>query len=135
MVLWFGQPSVQADDVEQDLQGILPEYIPDGLSEGDFADLTGNWAQWGEETGRLVSDFYASENDEVRGRRATLEAIQAKLGTMRSALKDPQYLAIYGPLADLYGRLSRRVAVAGALLETVEQDVSTPVGSTRGNHT
>src|SRR5690606_18646048 len=110
----------------QDLQGIIPEYIPDGLGEGEFDQLGGNWSEWAAETGRLVTDFYTSPDDEVRGRRQTLERIQTKLGTMEKALSDAAYLPIYGPLADLHGRLSRRIAVAAALLETVEQDVTQP---------
>ena len=112
--------TMTADDADPDLQGILPEYIPDGLTEDDFAELGDNWAEWAEQTGLLVSDLYASDDDEVRARRTTLEAVQVRLDTMKTALNDPQYLGIYGPLSDLYGRLSRRIAVATALLDVVE---------------
>lgn len=111
---------------QQDLQGIIPDYVPDGLGEGDFDQLKGNWADWSDETGRLVTDFYASEDDEVRGRRQTLEQIQGKLKTMDRALSDSRYLPIYGSLADLNGRLSRRMSVADALLDTVAGDITAP---------
>jgi hypothetical protein len=110
----------------QDLQGVVPDYVPNGLGEEDFNQLGGNWAEWSDETGRLVTDFYTSPDDEVRGRRQTLDRIQVKVNTMERALSDPAYLPIHGPLADLHGRLARRIAVAGALLETVEQDVTQP---------
>jgi hypothetical protein len=110
----------------QELQGIVPDYVPEGLGEEDFNQLGGNWAEWSDETGRLVTDFYTSPDDEVRGRRQTLERIHVKLNTMEKALSDPAYRSIHGPLADLHGRLSRRIAVASALLETVEQDVTQP---------
>jgi hypothetical protein len=116
--------SSAADDAQVELQGILPDYIPNGLTEGDFAQLGVNWSAWAARTGRLVTDFYTSEDTAVRGRRATLEQIQLRLSTMESALNDQRYLSIYGPLADLYGRLSRRVAISAALLETIDQSDS-----------
>lgn len=123
-----GHSFAQEQAQEQDLQGILPEYVPAGLSEGDFNQLDGNWAAWSNETGRLVTDFYTSNDDQVRGRRQTLELIISRLETMDRALADASYLPLYGPLADLHGRLSRRIAIAGALLHTMEQDMtaSTP---------
>src|SRR5690606_15128592 len=60
---------------------------------------------------------YTSEDAEVRGRQATLARLQERLSVVESSLVDPQAGSDYGPLADLYGRLSRRVAVSAALLE------------------
>jgi hypothetical protein len=116
----------QEETVGQDLQGVLPQFIPNGLTEGDFNELGGNWTDWAAETGRLVSDFYVSENDEVRGRRQTLDHIQLKLSTLETALSDPQYLPIHEMLADLYGRLSRRIAVADGLLRMLESAGAEP---------
>lgn len=120
-----GASNTLADDgSDVDLQGILPDYIPNGLTEGDFNQLGDNWSDWATQTGRLVADFYTSDNDNVRGRRATLDQLRLKVDTMRKALGDPQYLSIHGTLADLYGRLSRRVSVDEALLNTLQQDIA-----------
>ena len=125
-VVAVDQLYAQAQEQPRDLQGIVPDYVPDGLTEDDFGQLDGNWAEWSDETGRLVTDFYTSEDSEVRARRETLQQIQGRLNTMQKALADPRYLPLYGPLADLNGRLVRRMAVAEALMETIEQDASQP---------
>ena len=67
LLLLSGQKDAQAQDKQQDLQGILPDYVPDRLGEGDFGQLEGKWTDWAAETGRLVTDFYTSDNDDVRG--------------------------------------------------------------------
>jgi hypothetical protein len=113
--------AVQSGDL--DLQGILPDFIPSGLTEEDFAELGDNWADWGRETGALVTDFYSSEDPEVRGRRGTLEQLKGRLATMTGALADPQYASVHPVLADLHGRLAPRVAVMDALLNTRELNV------------
>jgi len=114
--------SACADDAESaDLQGILPDYIPNGLTPADFNQLGNNWADWAQETGRLVGDFYVSDDDSIRGRRETLKRLRVKLITMEEVLDDPQYLSIYGPLADLYSRLSIRVRIYEALLDTLDR--------------
>src|SRR5690606_22152003 len=109
--------SAAAADDDVELQGILPEFIPNRLTESDFAQLGDAWTEWGAATGRLVADFCTSEDAAVRGRQATLARLQERLSVVVSSLVDPQAGSDYGPLADLYGRLSRRVAVSAALLE------------------
>ncbi len=117
-----------ADDagepVDQELQGIIPDYIPNGITEGDFDELNGNWAEWAEETGALVTNFYSSEDQSVVGRRTTLVELKRRIETMKQALSDPQYQAIHLKLADYYYRLAPRVAILEALLDTIEIDPS-----------
>ncbi len=121
-------PTVRADDEsetsDQDLQGILPGFIPGGITDADFAELNGTWAEWAEQTGLLVIDFYSSDDPAVRGRRATLEQLQRRVMTMELALADPRYAGIHLQLADFHSRLAPRVAIMGALLDTIELDVS-----------
>jgi hypothetical protein len=112
------------DSADQELQGVLPEFVPSGITEADFAELEGNWAQWASETGLLVIDFYSSEDPNVRGRRATLEELQRRVRTMELALADPRYAGIHLKLVDFNSRLAPRVAIMEALLDTIELDLS-----------
>ncbi|QDU41148.1 hypothetical protein Mal4_55130 [Maioricimonas rarisocia] len=101
------------------LQGIIPEYVPEGLTEEDFATLEGNWAEWAQNTSALVAEFYEGDN---AGQPATLERLKVKLGTLEKALNSPRYRSIHPQLSNLYGKLSRRVAVADAILATLAVD-------------
>ncbi len=108
----------------QELQGILPGSVPAGLGFDDFEALGGKWKDWAGETAQLVADFYESDDPEIAGRRETLNKMKVKLGTMEKALNDPAYRALHGPLSDLNSRLSRRVDVAEAVLNSLEQNVA-----------
>lgn len=133
LMLSWGVPRCVGDDTGQvndrDFQGIIPSFIPDGITPSDFEGLNGNWAKWAEETADLVTDFYSSDDQSVYGRRATLDQIKRRIATMKTALEDPQYQAIHLKLADFYYRLAARVAVLEALLDTIELDLSS-VGET-----
>ncbi|MGE4001094.1 MAG: hypothetical protein AB7I48_12825 [Planctomycetaceae bacterium] len=109
---------------EIDLQGVLPDFIPSGITDTDFAELSGNWAEWASETGLLVIDFYSSDDPAVYGRRATLEQLASRVRTMELALDDPKYAGIHLPLIDFHSRLAPRVAVLLAVLDTIELDVA-----------
>lgn len=104
------------------LQGIIPEYVPDGLTEDDFASLEGNWAEWSQSTAAIVAEFYEGDN---AGQPETLERLKVKLGTLEKALESPRYRSIHPQLSNLYGKLSRRVAVADAILATLAVDPET----------
>ena len=114
-MLSFGIPPCLADDGgqanSQDFQGIIPDFIPDGITPSDFEGLNGNWTEWADETGDLVTDFYSSDDQSIYGRRATLDQIKRRVATMKRALDDPQYAAIHEKLADFYYRLAARVAI------------------------
>ncbi|MCA9027173.1 MAG: hypothetical protein KDA86_18330 [Planctomycetaceae bacterium] len=111
------------EPADQELQGIIPDFIPNGITEGDFSELNGNWAEWADETGTLVTNFYSSEDQSVIGRRATLNELKRRIETMKRALADPQYQAIHLRLADYYYRLAPRVAILEALLDTIQLDL------------
>ena len=98
------------------LNGILPEDIPAGLTNDDFSALKGTWETWGQETAEIVSKlFRAHENlDELDVDIANAEI---KLGTMEKALADSKYRQVHGILADLHGRLRRRLDVAKVILQ------------------
>jgi hypothetical protein len=98
------------------LNGILPEDIPAGLTADDFTVLEGSWADWADETATTVSNvFRAHENlDQLD---VDLANVEIKLATMQKVLTDSKYRPIHGILADLHGRLRRRIDVARVILE------------------
>ena len=104
------------------LAGILPTKVPVGLSADAFGALDGNWEQWGKDVGKQVEAFYAKLPSDPAEQRAQIEALQRRLKVMNKALSDSRYRQIFDPLATLYGRLSRRVEMAEAILDVLEQD-------------
>lgn len=114
------------------LSGILPDGVPAGLGDDDFAVLADTkWKDWAigpDGEGGVSADiynFYSELPADAAAQRAALNHLKIKLGTMETALKDARYRVIHGTLADLHGNLSRRVAIAEAILDTLEMDAST----------
>ena len=104
------------------LRGILPADVPATLGDDAFAVLDGNWKEWGETTAVEVAKLYAAETAGVAGQRQQLVVLKKKLATMEASLKDPRYRSIHEPLGSLFAALSRRVALAEAVLDTLEID-------------
>ena len=112
-----------ADDAEQPsqgLRGILPEFVPLGLLEDDFLILGESWTAWSKDAAADVAALYEQEDLDVAGQRAALEKLEKRIRTMEKALANKAYAAIFEPLATINGRLSRRVSVATAILDTLE---------------
>ncbi|HUQ68534.1 MAG TPA: hypothetical protein VM165_03365 [Planctomycetaceae bacterium] len=110
------------DDAPQaGLQGILPADIPAELSADAFAPLGETWAEWNATAVAAVEAVYKAEGD-VAAQRAALAKLKAKLGVINKALGDNQYAMISEPLISLRGPLARRIAIAEALLDTLEAD-------------
>lgn len=113
----------------------FPAKAPRGLGEEDFEQLSGAWAQWSAEAADRVAKFYTAPD--AASRKAALDDVKIKLGTLETALKDPKYGSIRAPLSRLYGRLSRRVRIAEAVVATSELDLSkhreTRLAATRGD--
>lgn len=107
------------------LRGIFPSAPPDDLSEGEFAKLDGNWADWSKSAATAVSEFYSKlETSDVAAQRSALGVLKIKLDVMRRALDDPQYKSLHGPLAALFNSLSLRIDLAEAALDTLDLDGS-----------
>jgi hypothetical protein len=106
------------------LAGILPEEVPAGLGDDDWAVLDGNWAEWSDGTAAAVADLYTGELADVDAQRAAIATLRVKLGTMAKSLADSKYAIIHDKLANLHGRLARRVDVAEAVLNTLEADLA-----------
>ena len=105
-----------------ELSGVFPDRAPRDLRDGEWAVLDGNWEQWSTETADAVVAFYEAED--LTSRSAALAQLHVKLDTMETALADSRYSMIHADLADLHGRLSRRVAIADAVMEMVDLDAA-----------
>jgi hypothetical protein len=114
-----------ADDAEQPpqgLRGILPEFVPLGLLEDDFLTLGDSWSSWSTDAAAEVAVLYEKEDLDVEGQRAALAKLEKLIRTMEKALGNKAYAPIFDPLATINGRLSRRVSVATAILDTLEMN-------------
>lgn len=100
------------------LRGLLPEETPDDLGFESWERLDGNWASWSENVAELVGQLYEGELD-LKQQRELLNTLRKKLAVMQTALNDARYASLHVPLRSLHSRLSRRVALATAVLETV----------------
>lgn len=105
------------------LKGLLPAEAPAELSADAFSPLGENWAQWSTSAADAIANLYKAEGD-VAAQRAALDQVKSKLGVLDRALGDRQYAMIAEPLGGLRGALARRVALAEAVLDTLEGDVA-----------
>ncbi|HID24782.1 MAG TPA: hypothetical protein EYP14_20615 [Planctomycetaceae bacterium] len=112
----------KAEDEPQGLRGLLPPHVPEDLSADQFAMLGGNWADWSRAAAEEVARLYERLPADLTAQRRLVKALQDRLSVMETALADQRYAPIFDPLATLYGRLSRRVAVADAILDVLQQD-------------
>jgi hypothetical protein len=110
------------ENTEQDsgLAGLLPE-TPFDLAEDEFLKLGDTWSDWSVGVATEVSKLYEEAQD-TTSQRASLKVLKTKLDTMDKALADRRYRSIFDPLMTMRSRLGRRVAVAEAALDTLEQN-------------
>ncbi len=104
------------------LRGLVPSKSPVGLKSEDFELLDGHWATWGTETNALVETLYSDDALEIAAQRSLLAQLKSKAGVMETALKDQSFSQLHGPLADLHGRLVRRLDFYSAVLDVLEAD-------------
>lgn len=108
------------------LNGIVSPSLPAALSAEEFAKLDGNWAEWSAGAATAVADFYAKlEGSDAKAQRLALDGLKRKLDVMQRAINDPKYVSLLDPLIALHNRLSRRVELAEATLDTLEMDPMT----------
>lgn len=103
------------------LKGLWTEQVPEELHADAFAPLGPNWKEWSEQTAAAIQRFYTLEGDAAEQRRQ-LADLQKRLGVMEKAIQDPRYASIHLALINLHHPLSRRVALAEAILDTLELD-------------
>ncbi len=103
------------------LKGLLPETAPESLSAEAFSALGPTWQEWSTGAAEAITAFYTAEGD-VAAQKAALAKLKVKLGTLNKALADGKYAVIHDPLRGVQGPLARRVALAEAVLATLEAD-------------
>lgn len=106
------------------LRGLIPSKAPAGLTDREFELLDGNWATWSTQTVELIDKLYSDEALDVAAQRDLLAQLKSRANVMNTALNDSAYQQLQGPLADLQGRLARRVDFATAILDILEGDVT-----------
>jgi len=104
------------------LRGLIPSKTPVGLADKDFELLDGKWTDWATQTTELVEKFYSDEALDIPAQRELLAQLKDRVKIMDTALNDGAYRQLHGPLADLHGRLARRVDFASAVLDILEAD-------------
>ncbi len=109
------------------LRGLLPANSPLGLQSKDFEDLDGNWEKWATETNELVEKLYSDDPLDIPAQRELLASLKSKAAVMQTALNDTAYTQLHGPLADLHGRLVRRVDFGTAILDILDSDLDSTI--------
>ncbi len=118
-VAWSQQEAKSTPSVTG-LQGILPVEVPLDLTDETFAELDGNWADWSTNLADLVFKLYEDDSLDTAAQRELLAELQSKLTVMRTALADDRYQSLLQPLVSVEGKLSRRIDVAQAVLDSLE---------------
>jgi len=103
------------------LKGILSEEVPADLAAEAFEALGPTWSQWSQDTAAEIQKFYKLEGD-AASQREQLAGLKKRLDVMDKALGDARYASIHTGLMTVRGPLARRVAVAEAILDTLEAD-------------
>ncbi|WP_437192833.1 hypothetical protein [Planctomicrobium sp. SH527] len=105
------------------LNGLLATAAPAGLTEDDFKDMADSidqsWKSWTIETGDLVKSWYEGDHTTLEAQQAELNRLKAKVGTLKKALSDNRYRAIFPQLSRLYSRLEPEVHIAEAVLNSL----------------
>ncbi|MAT15102.1 MAG: hypothetical protein CMJ46_07505 [Planctomyces sp.] len=107
------------------LQGVLPELAPYDVSIDQFdifPEDREDWSAWSESTALLVADLYEDTELDAAGQQELLNKLNERLAFMEKSLKDPAYRALWDEFTILYGRVSRRVDLAQAALDTLTLD-------------
>ncbi len=118
-------PSVERNGLYAQALGLtelLPQEKPVGISEDDFSVLPETWKEWAGETLQLLDKIYGSESLPLAGQKETLEKLQVQIDIIDDALSDSAYAASYDELANLRGKLQRRVALLQAVLVTLDEN-------------
>ena len=107
------------------LHGILPEDVPEGLTDDDWEALEeSELAAWSTEMYAAVEALYESgATDDVAAQRSAIADLRGRLAELDAARRDAQNASVVLPLSSLYSKLLRRVDLAEAVLNTIEVDV------------
>lgn len=111
-----------AEDSRPGLTGLFPAESPRSLDFDAFAALGESWAEWAENAAVDVSALYSGDAPTVAEQRKVIDTLRSRLRVMKVALGDSSYSQIHTPLVGLEGRLTRRVDLAEAILDTLALD-------------
>ncbi len=120
MVASAGTAPAQEEAPAVGLRGILRFESPDDLTEDAFVPLGEGWAEWSNGVSAEIRRLYSEEGLDRAGQRATLDRLQQKLDEMQRAAGEEQDRDLQEALLNLHGKLQRRVAVARAILDTLD---------------
>lgn len=104
------------------LVGIFGTDAPDDLITESFSGLTGNWQKWGEDLAAEVAKFYSGDAKDIPSQRKAIASLRQKVAVIDKALGDPAYRSLHDPLFEVRGKLVRRLDMADAILDTLEQN-------------
>lgn len=120
MVTSAGPALAQEGEAPIGLRGILRFESPDDLTEDAFVPLGDSWAEWSDGVAADIRRLYSEEGLDRAGQRATLDRLQQNLDEMQRAAGEEQDREIQEALLNLHGKLQRRIAVARAILDTLD---------------
>ena len=102
-----------------DLGTILPEEVPDALSEDAFEDLGENWEDWSISTSDLAAELYENKDLSDAERQEILSKLRLKLDTIEQCIGDSTYSSIHKPLRKLREDLKVRLDLVEGLANVV----------------
>ncbi|MFK7821283.1 MAG: hypothetical protein AB8G99_21390 [Planctomycetaceae bacterium] len=102
-----------------DLGSVLPEEIPDTLSDDAFEDLGENWDDWSAATAELAAELYENKELSDSERQDIISKLRGKLATIEKCLGDSNYAAIQKPLRVLRENLKVRLDLIDGLSNVV----------------
>lgn len=102
------------------LKGILPAATPAGILEAT-TPLPETWKPWADALVVDLTGMYEELPNDVAGQKAALEKVAARLATVSKSLDDARFKSAVDSLSTLKGQLKRRVELAAAIMETLEQ--------------
>lgn len=110
--------SLPAQD-DQPVGRLLPSTVPADLQEA-LPELDNNWQSWSESLAADLEKLYAAQPLDESAQTALIDGLKSRLKVIETSLADPRYRSIERPLRNVYGKLSRRVAVIEAALDTLK---------------
>src|SRR5258708_3842757 len=103
------------------LRGLLPEGIPVELT-GAIAMLPENWKAWGTALNDDLAALYEKPDADSSAQRLAIAALRKRVATAHQYVVDPQYRSILNTLVSISSGLQRRLDIAEAALDRVDQN-------------
>lgn len=116
-----------ANVMPQGLAGILPPEAPididyEALTE-PFRQVSPEWVAWGEQTAEQVVQLYSLEGQSVAEQRQLLAQLRQRANELRQGAEQPKNQPVQMVLTGLAGKLTRRLDVAEAILNVLDQNL------------